>query len=309
MIPAHFAKRTGLTHRVLAFAHSVVLFDEHVAYQKACDALCEKLVDCGLYDSATDVCLGLTKWWNLDSDFYLPRRELFFRPWKDLPYAADIGRRYITIVSGLQCIYEDHIPLPNVNVFGSLQNSAPPTLDDEVLLHWLNQNSKPVILAAFGRMSPPRLNTVTRLIQSCLLSNVRLCLGTSISIDEGLVSSPDVYHAPVLPQRELLASGRIHVFATHAGLSSCQEAILASVPMLFLPMQMDQFDNASRLIALGCGIGFEGEETVANICLCISWLLDRANHHACKSVTSKLSNQLKLAGDARDACDLIRTHV
>jgi len=263
----------------------------------------------GLFDGADDVCLGLTKWWNLDVDYYLPRRHTFFRDWKSLPYAADIEQRYITIVTGLQCVYQDNVPLPNVHVFGSLQASAISALQEQSLVSWLGYDDRPIILAAFGRMSPPRLEAVVLFIKACLKSNVRLCLGTSVALDGGLVSTPDLYHAPVIPQRELLTSGRMKIFATHAGLSSCQEALLAAVPMLFLPMQMDQFDNASRLAAHGCGKGLAGRESVENMSECIMWLLDRDNYLACKSICLQLSQKLGHAGDAKAVCEFISAKV
>lgn len=251
--PLQFRKREG---RILAWLQRVVRASEYRAFDCACQALRARLVGLGLYASEADVCLGTTRWWYLGSDAYVTNRDLLWRDWETLPFASDLCQRCDTLVTGLQAIYNDRIPLPSVTVFGSAQTHSAGPLQDPLLLSWLYQDDRPVVLAAFGRMSQPPMEMVQTVVDACLDEGVRLCLGTTLALD---IASRDVYHAPTVPQRELLNSGRIAVFATHAGLASCQEGILACVPMLFTPFQLDQYDNASRLSKMGIGVWSSGD--------------------------------------------------
>lgn len=54
-----------------------------------------------------------------------------------------------------------------------------------------------------------------------------------------------------LPQNDLLAHPKTRVFVTHGGTNGVQEAIFHGVPVIGLPLFMDQPDNVSRLRAKG----------------------------------------------------------
>lgn len=54
-----------------------------------------------------------------------------------------------------------------------------------------------------------------------------------------------------LPQNDLLAHPKTRVFVTHGGTNGVQEAIFHGVPVVGLPLFMDQPDNVSRLRAKG----------------------------------------------------------
>ena len=47
------------------------------------------------------------------------------------------------------------------------------------------------------------------------------------------------------------------IFITHGGLNSVQEGLLAGIPLILIPQQCDQFDNAKRIEELEAGISLD----------------------------------------------------
>jgi UDP:flavonoid glycosyltransferase YjiC (YdhE family) len=62
---------------------------------------------------------------------------------------------------------------------------------------------------------------------------------------------PSVRHFGFVPMSRLLphTAALVH----HGGVGSCAQAFAAGVPQLVRPMSYDQFDNARRVVRLGCG--------------------------------------------------------
>ncbi|XP_071123943.1 LOW QUALITY PROTEIN: UDP-glucuronosyltransferase 2B31-like [Mytilus edulis] len=75
---------------------------------------------------------------------------------------------------------------------------------------------------------------------------------------------------PWLPQNDLLGQVKTKLFITHCGKSSIFEALYHGVPMLFIPIALDQISNAAVLKEKGYGISmdildFSMNELVDNI--------------------------------------------
>ncbi|XP_029003330.1 UDP-glucuronosyltransferase 1-6-like isoform X2 [Betta splendens] len=60
-----------------------------------------------------------------------------------------------------------------------------------------------------------------------------------------------------IPQNDLLAHPGARAFITHAGSHSLFEGLCHAVPMVMLPIQWDQTDNAHRLASRGAGVVFD----------------------------------------------------
>ena len=58
-----------------------------------------------------------------------------------------------------------------------------------------------------------------------------------------------------VPQVQLLAD--VDIFITHGGLNSTQERLLAGIPLIVIPQNYDQFDNAKRVVQLEAGISLD----------------------------------------------------
>ncbi len=57
-------------------------------------------------------------------------------------------------------------------------------------------------------------------------------------------------------QRELLCSGDFGVFITHGGHNSIIDGLYCGVPIVVIPLNFDQFDNARRVVKEGYGHAF-----------------------------------------------------
>ncbi|CAN1832524.1 Flavanone 7-O-glucoside 2''-O-beta-L-rhamnosyltransferase [Linum perenne] len=62
------------------------------------------------------------------------------------------------------------------------------------------------------------------------------------------------------PQGEILRSSRIGGFVSHCGWSSVIEAVVCGVPIVAMPMQLDQPWNAKLVEEIGVGIGVKGKK-------------------------------------------------
>ncbi|XP_030608351.1 UDP-glucuronosyltransferase 1-1-like [Archocentrus centrarchus] len=57
-----------------------------------------------------------------------------------------------------------------------------------------------------------------------------------------------------VPQNDLLVHPRVRAFITHAGSHGVFEGLCHAVPMVMLPLNGDQWDNAARMVSRGVGI-------------------------------------------------------
>ena len=58
-----------------------------------------------------------------------------------------------------------------------------------------------------------------------------------------------------VPQTQLLPD--VDIFITHGGINSTQEGLSFGVPLIVVPQQYDQFDNAKRVEELEAGIALD----------------------------------------------------
>jgi hypothetical protein len=121
---------------------------------------------------------------------------------------------------------------------------------DEKLLQFLEGSTKPVILISFG--------SIVRL--DLLVVNMTATIVTAINElsndfdfiwkarqNEVTWSHENVYIAPWLPVVEILKHPRVKMFINHGGLRSIEEGISCRVPMVIIPIFLDQFINGEVL--------------------------------------------------------------
>ncbi|XP_049816217.1 UDP-glycosyltransferase UGT5-like [Schistocerca nitens] len=71
---------------------------------------------------------------------------------------------------------------------------------------------------------------------------------------------PNVRAETWMPQNDILNHQNVHVLITHGGLMGIQEAVMAGVPVLAVPLFADQYLNAERVAASGSGICLHFED-------------------------------------------------
>ena len=92
-------------------------------------------------------------------------------------------------------------------------------------------------------------------------------LGHGLGADE-ITAPASTIVLPYVPHREVLP--HVSLVVTHAGLGTVNVALEFGVPMVCMPMGRDQFANAERVVALGCGLSIEAEASVDVIRAAIS---------------------------------------
>ncbi|MFI0487107.1 macrolide family glycosyltransferase [Actinomadura sp. 9N215] len=110
---------------------------------------------------------------------------------------------------------------------------------------------------------------------------------------------------PFVPQLSVLR--RADAFITHAGMASTLEALYHGVPMVAVPQLADQFGNAKRLADLGVGRFLPTEDVAAETLRAA--VLDLAGDHEITARLGALREEMRLAGGARAAADIIEARL
>jgi len=111
---------------------------------------------------------------------------------------------------------------------------------------------------------------------------------------------PTIRHFEYVPFSMLLdrAAALVH----HGGIGTCAQAMRAGVPQLILPLAHDQFDNASRVQALGLGFSVRSRDLKSILAETLSRLIDTESVRArCREVAARFV----AANPLSDICDLI----
>lgn len=144
----------------------------------------------------------------------------------------------------------------------------------------------PVVLAAFGSGSGPahaRNGTLlARLVEALgtLDCTAVVALGDDAALAAWSGPRPaNVLLTSVVQQRLLLPA--CDLFVTHAGFGSVREALTAGVPMVALPLEAEQPNNARRLADLGVGVAVDpAAATVESITQACRTVLDGPGHRS-----------------------------
>ena len=84
---------------------------------------------------------------------------------------------------------------------------------------------------------------------------VIISIGKFIDINKFKDVPKNISVFPYVPQTQLLAD--VDIFITHGGINSIQEGLSAGIPLILIPQQYDQFDNAKRIEELEAGISLD----------------------------------------------------
>lgn len=117
--------------------------------------------------------------------------------------------------------------------------------------HWLD-TQMPLIYVSLGTFFNNRPNFIRRIIDAATGQKYRVVVSTPMAGKRGFTALPDnVLLCKRVAQTSLLS--RCALFITHGGNNSVQEAMLAGVPMLVVPIAGEQVYNAERVKWLGLG--------------------------------------------------------
>merc|ERR1712038_1286988 len=91
-----------------------------------------------------------------------------------------------------------------------------------------------------------------------LEQNVIIKLDLSkLNQDSSLTIPSNVLALPFVPQSSILAHPNLKLFFTHCGMHGVMEAIYHEVPMVGMPVFIDQIDVLARIKQKGIGVGLD----------------------------------------------------
>jgi UDP:flavonoid glycosyltransferase YjiC (YdhE family) len=87
----------------------------------------------------------------------------------------------------------------------------------------------------------------------------------------------------------------------HGGIGTTSQAFAAAAPQVVRPMAFDQFDNATRIERLGCGVWLRNDADLASV---LNEVLHRENiRDNCLAIASRLKDNEAPAAAARVILD------
>ena len=158
---------------------------------------------------------------------------------------------------------------------GPLVADSTEEFENAAIIDWLNKKDKlSAVLVSFGSeyfMSKEEMEEIAHgleLSRVCFIWVVRILQGNKINnVEEAL---PEGYIRRVgergmvvegwAPQKKILGHTSIGGFVSHCGWSSIMESIKFGVPIVAIPMQIDQPFNAKLLEAVGVGVEVKRNE-------------------------------------------------
>uniref|UniRef100_A0A8R1HTG4 glucuronosyltransferase n=1 Tax=Caenorhabditis japonica TaxID=281687 RepID=A0A8R1HTG4_CAEJA len=105
-------------------------------------------------------------------------------------------------------------------------------------------------------------------------------------------NAPNVHRVEWLPQTDLLGDHRVKAFISHMGLNSFLETSAAGVPVLSIPLFIDQHHNALNAASLEVGVIVDRDKlTEKNLISALDELLNNPKYQENAQIISKMMNQ------------------
>ncbi|CAD0205778.1 unnamed protein product [Chrysodeixis includens] len=188
---------------------------------------------------------------------YLPIEDELLRKHfgQDTPSLSELRKNIDMLFLNTHPIFEGIRPMPpNVVYTGGLNELPPKELPTE-LKSYLDSSKNGVIYISYGtNVDPTRLSPEKVQILVKTVSKLPYDVLWKWNGDELPGRTANIRISKWLPQPDLLRHPKIKVFVTQAGLQSTDEAILAGVPLIAMPMVGDQPFNAERYEQFKIGI-------------------------------------------------------
>ncbi|XP_049547259.1 UDP-glycosyltransferase UGT5-like isoform X1 [Anopheles darlingi] len=174
-----------------------------------------------------------------------------------LPALSELERRTLLMLTNSNPALDPPESLPpNVIPVGGLQIVPAAPLPDK-LHSFISSAHKGAILFAMGTNFRSKMFTTERQLMFleafAALPEYHILWKFD---DERLPrqASPNVLVQPWLPQNDILAQPQVRAFISHCGLMSTQEATYHGVPMVGIPIYVDQHLNLHRTVQAGAGV-------------------------------------------------------
>ena len=168
---------------------------------------------------------------------------------------------------------------------------------------WEKLNGKPLIYASMGTLQNRLIDVFEKIASACagLDAQLVISLGGSATPE----SLPDLAGNPLVvgyaPQLELLQKATLTI--THAGMNTTLESLTYGVPMVAIPVAIDQPGIAARIAWSGCGEAVPlSKLSVERLQKAVKQVLTEDSY---KKNALRLQEAIKRAGGVSRAADII----
>jgi len=142
--------------------------------------------------------------------------------------------------------------MPNVKFIGGFHCKPAKNLTDPKLAAWVDGADNGLIVFSMGSMVRSMHHSKAEMIARSLAKlKQRVIWRYAGDIPAGLGANTKIMDW--IPQNDLIGHPKTILFITHGGTNGLYEAIYHGVPMLGLPLLVDQFDNMLRITGRGAG--------------------------------------------------------
>ncbi|XP_048002440.1 UDP-glucosyltransferase 2-like [Leguminivora glycinivorella] len=181
------------------------------------------------------------------------------------PAIAELNKNIDMFFYGGVPIWEDNRPVPpNVIYIGGINKVSEKPLPQDIK-QFLDKSPVNVIYVSFGSnfdtldFPVKTFETLTK-----VFSNIPYNIFWKWDSEDFPISSSNIRTFNWLPQVDFLRHPKVKLFLTQAGLRSTEDAIEAGVPLIGIPVFMDQFSNAEKYVRHGIGIKLD-KDTLTEI--------------------------------------------
>jgi MGT family glycosyltransferase len=202
---------------------------------------------------------------------------------------AVMDRMKVVLVA---CPQEFDVAMPdlpaNVRYVGAIRDD-PPT--DKQKSPWGSMDGQPRVLVAFSTTYQHQEEALRRTATALAAFSVQAIITVGSMIDLSTIeSAPNVAIHRALPHAAQLPDCALVV--THAGFDTVMAALAHGVPLLWMPMGRDQYDNAARVAACGAGIVLSADAGVAEIRHAMQDLLTKPDYQvAARHMAAMIARQ------------------
>jgi len=143
--------------------------------------------------------------------------------------------------------------MPNVKFIGGFHCQEAEPIKDENLLDWINEAKDGIIVFSMGSMVRSMHKSKAEVIAAAL---ARLPQRVIWRYDGEMPDSLGANTKTMdwIPQNELMGHAKTKLFISHGGTNGLYQAIYHGVPVVGVPLLVDQFDNMLRVTERGAGV-------------------------------------------------------
>ncbi len=161
----------------------------------------------------------------------------------------------------------------NVHYIGPVLDPDPAPTD------WTPPHGQPLVVVSFGSTPLDEVPVLERVLAALAGLPVSVLATVGDHVDPAAVAAPPgttvtgyLPHARVLPHAS--------VFVTHAGLGSVTVALAHGVPMVCMPLEREQPQNAAAVARVGAGLTLAKDASVADVSAAVTTVLDDERYRA-----------------------------